>query len=104
LLCKTQDQIQAVKTNPVENAAFFSLVQHHGYPTPMLDWTYSPYIGAYFAFNDLEPNDLKTDRTVRIIIFNKRLWETAWQQVHRLTHAPLHFSILEPLAIDNMSA
>ena len=24
---------------PNENGAFFNLVQHHGYPTPLLDWT-----------------------------------------------------------------
>jgi FRG domain len=27
--------------NPDENGAFFNLIQHHGYPTPLLDWTYS---------------------------------------------------------------
>ncbi|MDT3778262.1 FRG domain-containing protein [Nitrospira sp. MA-1] len=36
--------------NPNENGAFFNLVQHHGYPTPLLDWTYSPYVAAFFAY------------------------------------------------------
>jgi hypothetical protein len=36
-----------------ENGAFFNLVQHHGYPTPLLDWTYSPYVAAFFAYRGI---------------------------------------------------
>ena len=39
--------------NPDENGAFFNLVQHHGYPTPLLDWTYSPYVAVFFAYRGI---------------------------------------------------
>ena len=91
-------------TIPDENGAFFNLVQHHGYPTPLLDWTYSPYVAAFFAFwhiSNAQAAEAASNQKVRIFVFDQKQWRKDFNQPLSLNVAFPYFSIMEPLAIDN---
>jgi len=89
---------------PDENGAFYNLVQHHGYPTPLLDWTYSPYVAAFFAYRGISNEDsLKADENdrVRIFVFDQKQWQKDNSHSMILDTSHLHLSIMEFMAIDN---
>jgi FRG domain-containing protein len=61
---------------PVNDWEVLIAAQHHGLPTRLLDWTYSPLVAAHFATVEGEGD---SDRVV---------WRLDWKSVHRFFRLP----------------
>jgi hypothetical protein len=88
---------------PDENGAFYNLIQHHGYPTPLLDWTYSPYVAAFFAYRGISSKQAadNPEARVRVLILDQQSWRRDFNQVLQVLPTHFHFSIAEFAAIEN---
>jgi hypothetical protein len=51
---------------------FLAHLRHHGFPSPLLDWSRSPYVAAYFACRSYRRSD-PPDKKVSIYAFCERL-------------------------------
>lgn len=56
--------------------------QHYGMPTRLLDWTYSPYIAAYFAYSSMTLLEKHGNRDVSIWVMDKASIEATVYEKH----------------------
>lgn len=94
-------------SDPQHYGAFYNLLQHHGYPTPLLDWSYSPYVAAFFAFYQITSKEIEKGeigRKARIYLWEVDLWKKSVLQFSNIFDCRLHLSIGEYISLNNQRA
>lgn len=74
---------------PTSISFYWTYLRHHGFPSPLLDWTRSPYIAAYFAFcESVRAKNVAVFAFVDSINGEKHIWKgkpqitAKWLTVH----------------------
>lgn len=83
---------------PDRLGSFIAYLQHHGFPTPILDFSSSPYIAAFFAFCDLQA---LTSEYASVYIFDFLKWRAHWKETFEIGATNPHVTVLKPKSLGN---
>lgn len=76
----------------VEDEHWWALGQHYGLKTPLLDWVRTPYVAAYFSFNEESKSEMRSiyildlDEIENILIKSNSIGMYSIRKVDRLMH------------------
>jgi len=82
-LAKEYDKFSLELYGKFPGYSYMAYLRHHGFPSPLLDWTRTPYVAAYFAFRRGGTED------VAICVYSERPnnfkgWNRDETQIHTL--------------------
>lgn len=75
-----------LSTPPVNEWEMLVAAQHHGVPTRLLDWTYSPLVAAHFATTDAHVGRPRA------------IWRLDWQRMHAAFDLPKLALLIDDVA------
>lgn len=78
-------RVEPLSHDENDRAYWLEMAQHHGAPTPYLDFTYSPYIALFFAFNNLRRNGT---RTPYVVVYALNVDQLAHEWALRIARGP----------------
>jgi len=86
--------------NQLELAAFVGFLRHNRFPTPLLDWTLSPYMAAYFAFEGVNDQEPASDH-IAVFRFDPINFHAKWEAINDLRSKKAHVSLVQIPAMGN---